>query len=98
VASEPGSVDPGAYLSVPGVEGRGTVVATQVSGGFVMGDGTFVKEYYCGDGGVIDTEVATGKKNADTVPEVHQGAAEEKEKPVPALADPELFEDEPRQG
>jgi hypothetical protein len=63
-----------------------------------MGDGTFVKKYYRGEGGVIDTEVATGKKNADTVPDVHKGATEEKVKPVPAPDDPEFFEDEPRQG
>jgi hypothetical protein len=63
-----------------------------------MGDGTFVKKYYRGEGDVIDTEVATGTKNADIVPEVHKRPTEEKVKPVPAPADPELFEDEPRQG
>jgi hypothetical protein len=31
-----------------------------------MGDGTFVKKYYRGEGDVIDTELATGTKNADT--------------------------------
>jgi hypothetical protein len=62
-----------------------------------MGDGTFVKKYYRGEGGIMDTEVATGTKNAETVPEVHQGAAEEKVKPVPAPADPEFSDDKPRQ-
>jgi hypothetical protein len=63
-----------------------------------MGNGTFVKKYYRGEGGVIDTEVATGKKNADSVPDIYKRPTEEKVRPVPAAADPELFEDEPRQG
>jgi hypothetical protein len=63
-----------------------------------MGNGTFVKKNYRGEGGVIDKQVATGKKNSDKVPDVHKGATEEKVIPVPAPSDPEFFEDEPRQG
>jgi hypothetical protein len=48
--------------------------------------------------GGVDTEVVTGKKNSTKVPDVHKGATEDKVIPVPAPADPELFEDEPRQG
>jgi hypothetical protein len=64
-----------------------------------MGDGPIVKKDYRGEGGILDTEVVTGKKNADLVPDVHKGAPEEKVRPMPpAPADPELFEDEPRPG
>jgi len=48
-------------------------------------------------GDVVDMEGAR-KKSATRVPDVHKGATEDKVIPVPAPADPELFEDEPRQG
>jgi hypothetical protein len=63
-----------------------------------MGDGSIVKKHYRGEGGILDTEVVIGKKNADIVPDVHKGAAEERVRPVPAPADPKFFDDEPRQG
>jgi hypothetical protein len=75
------------------------LVAIYVGGGLAMGDGTFVKKSYRGEGGVIDTEVATGTKNADPVPEVHKRATEEKVMPVPTPPGPKFFEeDEPRRG
>jgi hypothetical protein len=35
-----------------------------------MGDGTVVKKNYRGEGGIIDTEVASGKKNSTKIPVV----------------------------
>jgi hypothetical protein len=62
-----------------------------------MDDRAGVKKVPHGEGGV-DTEVGMGKKNSTNIPDLHKGATEDKFMPVPAPADPELFEDEPRQG
>jgi hypothetical protein len=42
--------------------------------------------------------VVAGKKDSALIPDIHKGATEEKVIPVPTPDDPELFEDEPRQG
>jgi hypothetical protein len=64
-----------------------------------MDNGAGVEKVSRREGGTMDTEIVTGKKNsAKILPDVHKGATEDKVIAVPAPADPELFEDEPRQG
>jgi hypothetical protein len=57
-----------------------------------------VKKNHRIEGGTIDKQEVTGKKNFATASDVHKGATEEKIVAVPAPSDPELFDDEPRQG